>query len=85
MAQLTLTELVAVLAQCAGVDEDVDLGGDILQTPFFDLGYDSLALLETSARVAERYGITLTDDEVSTMETPGAFLELVNNRLSARV
>ncbi|XVQ11787.1 acyl carrier protein [Spirillospora sp. CA-255316] len=76
--RITLTDLVTVLRQCAGEDENVDLGGDIADRTFTELGYDSIALLETSARMAERFGLDLDDDVLADLLTPAALLRYLN-------
>ena len=75
---LTLDDLRRILLEGAGSEEDVDLSGDILDTPFEDLGYDSLALLETTARITREYRIEFDDDAAPTAATPREFLALVN-------
>ena len=75
---ITLTELVAVLRDCAGQDEDVDLGGDIADRTFTDLGYDSIALLETAARMADRFVLHLVNTALTGLETPGELLSHLN-------
>jgi act minimal PKS acyl carrier protein len=82
MSQLTFPELKLILVQCAGEDESVSLEGDVLDVPFTDLGYDSLAVLETAAVVDQRFGTSLRDEEVSGVETPREFLDLVNGAMS---
>jgi act minimal PKS acyl carrier protein len=76
--QLTLDELKTIMRACAGEDEQIDLDGDILDTSFVNLGYDSLALLETAARIERAYGIKLDDDTVADARTPRAFIAVVN-------
>ncbi|MEV8098476.1 acyl carrier protein [Kitasatospora sp. NPDC085879] len=78
---LTLEDLVAILRESAGEDEEVDLGGDIADVPFTDLGYDSLALLETAGRVQREHGIVLDDEAMAAAETPRLFLAAVNEVL----
>ncbi|MGP4114335.1 acyl carrier protein [Streptomyces sp. 4N509B] len=78
MAPITLDDLAQALTECAGSDEEVPLRTEAIDTPFADLGYDSLALLETAALMQQRYGVTLTDDEVGEIGTPREFLDLVN-------
>ncbi|MGY1497629.1 acyl carrier protein [Streptomyces sp. QTS52] len=85
MTELTLEELVGILRESAGEDEGVDLSSDISDTPFTDLGYDSLALLETAGRVQRDFGIALDDDVLGAAETPRLFLAAVNERLAAGV
>jgi len=62
----------------AGIDEGTNLDGDILDTDFDDLGYDSLALLETAARITREYQIVI-DDDAAIARTPRELLQLVNN------
>jgi act minimal PKS acyl carrier protein len=83
--QLTMEEFVEILRASAGEDEAVDLGGEIGDTPFADLGYDSLALLETAGRVQRTYGIDLGDETLAEADTPRRFLEAVNTSLAAGV
>jgi act minimal PKS acyl carrier protein len=76
--ELTLTDLTRIMRESAGEDENVNLDGDILDVSFSDLGYDSLALLETAGRIEREFGIRLGDDTVGEAETPRQFLDLVN-------
>jgi act minimal PKS acyl carrier protein len=78
MARINLDELTQALTECAGADEEVPLRSEALDTPFTDLGYDSLALLETAALIQQRYGVALTDEEVTDIETPREFIDRVN-------
>ncbi|MEU5811753.1 acyl carrier protein (plasmid) [Streptomyces sp. HUAS TT3] len=85
MERLELTDLTRVLRECAGEEEGVDLDGDVLDVLFLDLGYDSLALLQTTGQIERDYDITLDEEAVDEAETPRQYLELVNRVLSARV
>lgn len=78
MEQFTLADLIAIMRECAGEEGDVNLDGDVLDTPFADLGYDSLALLETAAVIERQYRIRLADDVVTEARTPRAFVGVVN-------
>ncbi|MER5711766.1 acyl carrier protein [Streptomyces sp. NPDC042898] len=78
MARLTLDTLLQILRESAGEEEGVDLGGDILDTPFVELGYDSLALLQATGRIERDLGVALPDDVVAEAETPALLLALVN-------
>ncbi len=80
--EFTLAALTLILLEGAGAEEGVDLNGDIADTPFADLGYESLALLETSSRIERKYGISLDDEALVAAETPRALIELVNRQLS---
>ena len=81
--QFTLDDLRRILLEAAGSDEDIDLGGDILDTAFEVLGYESIALLETGGRIEREYGITLDDDTLAEVRTPGELVDAVNNHLTA--
>lgn len=83
MREFSLAEMIDIMRDCAGEDESVHLDGDISDTPFRDIGYDSLALLETVARIERDYGVTLDDEDVHHAETPRMLLSLVNSRLTA--
>jgi minimal PKS acyl carrier protein len=81
--RLTIDDLKRILLAAAGADEGIDLGGDIRDVPFDQLGYDSLALLETSSRIQREYGVELDDDAFLAAQTPEALIEAVNERLAA--
>jgi minimal PKS acyl carrier protein len=76
--KITIEDLKRILHEGAGTDEEVDLGGDIIDTGFDELGYDSLALLETTARVTREYGITFDDNAATTARTPRELLDVIN-------
>ncbi|MGI5151559.1 acyl carrier protein [Plantactinospora sp. CA-294935] len=76
-------DLKRILREGAGSDESIDLDGDILDISFDELGYDSLALLETGGRIEREYGIRLDDDALSGEHTPRALVELVRGRLAS--
>ncbi|MER6631575.1 acyl carrier protein [Streptomyces sp. NPDC000987] len=78
----TLDDLKRILLEAAGVDESVDLDGDILDTEFEQLSYESLAILETCGRIERDYGISLDDSVVTEAKTPRALLDLVNAQLA---
>ncbi|WP_156724686.1 acyl carrier protein [Streptomyces apocyni] len=75
---VTLADLTRMLRESAGEEEGVDLDGDVIDTPFIDLGYDSLALLQVIGQIQREYGIEIPDDAVVDAETPGALLALIN-------
>ncbi|MEU3687424.1 MULTISPECIES: acyl carrier protein [Streptomyces] len=84
MAQLTLRELGEILLEFQFQDRDspgvLDTGS--LDVVFQDLGYDSLALLQTTGRIQREYGVELDRDGVASAETPRALLDLVNTTLT---
>ncbi|MFI8105613.1 acyl carrier protein [Streptomyces sp. NPDC101118] len=77
----TLDDLKRILQEAAGVAEGVDLDGDILDTEFDVLGYESLALLEAGSLIEREYGISLDEEAVNDANTPRAFIEVVNAQL----
>lgn len=76
---VTLADLTRMLRESAGEEEGIDLDGDVLDTPFLELGYDSLALLQVIGEIQRTYGISVPDDAVVDAETPRALLELINS------
>ncbi|MFF3325831.1 acyl carrier protein [Streptomyces sp. NPDC002889] len=80
--QFTLADLKRILLEGAGADEGVDLDGDILDTEFEELGYESLALLETGGRIEREYGITLDDSALTEAPTPRTLIDAVNTLLT---
>ncbi|MFJ8360476.1 acyl carrier protein [Streptomyces sp. NPDC093984] len=83
MATMDIEDLRRILVACAGEDDAADLDGDILDVTFQDLGYDSLAMMETAARITQEYGVDLSDDQITEVATPRALLDLVNRSVAA--
>ncbi|MFC0436767.1 acyl carrier protein [Kutzneria buriramensis] len=77
--RITLADLRQILVESAG--EDDLLLGDIEHTPFAELGYDSLALIETAALIKQRFGVQIADDAIAGLATPAEVLDLVNGTL----
>ncbi|MEH0424351.1 acyl carrier protein [Streptomyces sp. B21-083] len=80
--QFTLEDLKRILLEGAGADESVDLDADILDLRLEDLGYESLALLETGSRIEREYDITLDEVELTNTLTPRDLIDAVNTRLA---
>ena len=81
--EFTFDDLKRILLDGAGADEEIDLDGDILDTDFESLGYESLALLETGGRIEREFAITLDDDVFTDNSTPRALIAAVNETLRA--
>jgi act minimal PKS acyl carrier protein len=75
---IDLSDLRRILRESAGTQQGVDLDGEILDTTFDDLGYDSLAIMETTARLTREYGVSIDDDALTSATTPRLLLALVN-------
>ncbi|MGV9933682.1 acyl carrier protein [Streptomyces olivaceoviridis] len=78
--RFTLEDLRRVLREAAGADDGVVFGGDVQDVEFTDLGYDSLALLETVSRIEREYGISLGDAVIGEATTPRALVRAVNEQ-----
>lgn len=81
--KFTLDDLRRILRAAAGENDVAVLDGDILDMPFAELGYDSLALLETAGRIEREFGIQLEDSTVTEAETTRALLHAVNAEIQA--
>lgn len=82
MDAFTLAELIRILRECAGEDDQVDLDGDVAEVDFTELGYDSLALLETAGRLSREWGVSLPEEELTQLRTPAEYVALVNRELT---
>lgn len=83
MGRFTVADLVTTMRAAAGEDDSVDLDGDILDLEFEELGYDSLALMETAGVVERDFGVDLPEEDMAEVTTPRAFVDFVNARLAA--
>lgn len=78
MPDLTLDDLFRIFKEGAGAVENAEPAADLADTPFAEIGYDSLAMLETISRLEREYGVSLSDDDVHEAKTPRLLLQLVN-------
>jgi act minimal PKS acyl carrier protein len=83
--EMALEDLTRILEATAGADEQVDLDGDILDVDFTELGYDSIAVMETASRIERELGVTLNETAVLSATTPRAFLAMVNKSVAPAV
>lgn len=79
---LTIDEFKNIMRAVSG-DDLVDPSGDVADTPLADLGYDSLAVLEITAIVQQRYEITVPDEGTERMTTPHAAVTYINQLQAA--
>ncbi|MEU7755763.1 acyl carrier protein [Micromonospora sp. NPDC049101] len=77
MSNFAVDDLRRILIACAG-ESEADLNGDIADRQFDDLGYDSLALMETAARIEQDYGVRIPDEQIVELDTPRAVVDVVN-------
>ncbi|MBC2876893.1 MULTISPECIES: acyl carrier protein [Streptomyces] len=78
MNDITARDLVRLLTESAGELDFTGRPEEALDLTFAELGCDSLALLETAARIQQEYGVVLDDDAATATETPRALLAAVN-------
>lgn len=75
---LELQDLHRIFRESAGVPAEADMDGDIADTDFDELGYDSVALMEVAARITREYGLAIDDEALASATTPRLLLDLVN-------
>jgi act minimal PKS acyl carrier protein len=83
MQQMTVPDLMAILARAGGVDESVDLGDDISHTELEALGYESLAVLEAAGLIEREYDVTLDEAALSDARTPQELLAVVHAAMAS--
>jgi act minimal PKS acyl carrier protein len=81
--QFTVEDLHRILVDRAGEAEGVTLGPETVDLSFSDLGYESIALLETGGAIEREFAIALSDDELLEADTPRVLIDAVNARLGA--
>ncbi|MGJ3560472.1 acyl carrier protein [Streptomyces sp. INA 01156] len=69
-ARVTMNDLKRALEEGSGVDEGVNLDTDLETMAFSELGYDSLAVLETGLRLGRENDIELDDSVFADLDTP---------------
>jgi acyl carrier protein len=79
---VTFDDLRALLVEAAGSTDEGDLGPDAIDTDLYDLGYDSLALMELAARIKEEYAVEILDEEVTDLRSFRRLLDRVNGSAS---
>ncbi|MFE7797830.1 acyl carrier protein [Nocardia sp. NPDC057440] len=78
---MTITALRQILVECAGGDEIEELNGDISTVDFDQLGYDSLALIETASRIQRDFGVMIPEEQLIDVKTPQELIDIVNDQL----
>ena len=79
----SLNDLKDALCACAGETRWANLEGDIADQTFDDLGYDSLAMIETATYLSHHLGVDLPEEALADSKTPRHFIQLVNDHLGA--
>jgi minimal PKS acyl carrier protein len=81
-SRLTYQELASLMKSCAGLTVDPQAMETSPESAFADFGLDSLGLLGIVAELENRHGVPLGAD-TEQCKTPRAFLDLVNDSLTA--
>lgn len=80
--EFTVADLRRILSQAAGAGEEMGPDAAVLESTFTDLGFESLALLETGALIRREFGVQLEESALSETHTPRALIESVNAALA---
>lgn len=83
MQPLDIKDLVVLLRTNAGDSDTFDLDGDVLDVPFDELNYDSLALLQVTGAIERDYDVALDEEALEEAETPRRYLQVVNQVLAS--
>lgn len=62
--------------------DGAELDETALDTTFGDLGLDSLTVFEIVVRIQDEYAVTVPDEELDELNTPGALITYVEARLA---
>jgi acyl carrier protein len=76
--------LTAIRAELEKIAPELRADGLSLDTDIATLGIESVTMLELIAALEERFGIELPDDELTTLDTLGDVIELLQRHVAAR-
>jgi act minimal PKS acyl carrier protein len=80
--EFTIKDLRRIMHESAGEGDGADVDVATADVEFIQLGYESLALLETGSRIEREFGIKLDDSALFDSPTPRALIEAVNAQLT---
>lgn len=81
---ITMDDVKRALQEGSGVEDGVDLDRDLTVKTFSDMGYDSLAVLETGLRLGRENDVHVDDEVFIDLETPQQLLDKLNGALATR-
>lgn len=81
--RMTYDDLRSMLIEAAGAVEGVEQDQEIIDSDLYELGYDSLALMEIAARIQQRFDVDIPDEEVTDLRTFRLILDRVNSSIEA--
>ncbi|MFD3523536.1 acyl carrier protein [Streptomyces sp. NPDC058653] len=82
MSAFTLTEFKKIVGLSYESEAADALDAAALDTTFTDLGYDSLTVYEFVTRIQDDYGVTVPDEDLDALDTPGALIAYVDGRIT---
>lgn len=83
MSSISFVDLKAIMSRCIGGLDGKELTEADLTTPFIDIGFDSLAVLEIASQLQREYGLQIPDEAIEEMDSPKAVIDYVNASLAA--
>jgi act minimal PKS acyl carrier protein len=83
VTSFTLADLQAILDKCLPDEEASRLDEGNLGVDLGELGYDSLVIAEFAVRLREDFGVSIPDDELDELKTPGSLVAYVSQRIPA--
>jgi act minimal PKS acyl carrier protein len=81
MTDFTVADLKDIMLKAADGTAPA-LDGDFLDTPFPELEFDSLAVLEIATLLQQNYHLVIPDEAVAELTSPRVVLDYVTARLS---
>ncbi|MEV4517941.1 phosphopantetheine-binding protein [Dactylosporangium sp. NPDC049525] len=79
---ISIDELRELLITCAGGDDA--LQGDLTHASFDELGFDSLALIDTASKLKRDYGVLIPDEQLLELHGPTELLTAVNEQIAGQ-
>ncbi|CAI4166209.1 acyl carrier protein [Streptomyces albidoflavus] len=82
MSTISFNDLKTIMSRSLGEVDGTELTEADLTTPFTEIGYDSLAVLEIASQLQREYGLQIPDEAIEEMDTPQAVIDYVNTSLA---
>jgi minimal PKS acyl carrier protein len=76
--RIGMAELAGILRECGGEDTGTALVPELLDTPFHELGHDSLTVLQAMNKVGRTYGVRLPEELMLDADTPRLLLQIID-------
>jgi act minimal PKS acyl carrier protein len=75
---VTLSDLDRILLECNRGEPVVEIDAGLLDVSFYEIGYDSLLLLQAIDRVSEEFDVRIPEELLELAETPRMLLEMID-------